>query len=112
MAMNKKEHSTIKTFVPLLALCALLTSCGEEFLTQNTLSETEKAPDIQNFAYESCAQMRLVKPPVDILFVVDNTGSTLQSSFQQIKEQIAATVGTISQEFDYHVYIAPLYEKN
>ncbi|MCO4754758.1 MAG: VWA domain-containing protein [Bacteriovoracaceae bacterium] len=98
----------IKKLFTILALSTLLTSCGEEILTQNTLSETFGAPDLESFHYNTCSAMRFVKPPVDILFVVDNSGSTLQSSFTAIKEQIAATVSTISNEFDYHVYIAPL----
>jgi hypothetical protein len=85
-----------------------LFSCGEEVLTQNTLSTSFKATDIETFEYTTCAASRFVKPPVDILFIVDNSGSTLQSSFEQIKSQIASTVSTISNEFDYHIYIAPL----
>ena len=98
-----------KKLISLFALCALFVSCGEEILTQNTLSESYKAGDLETFQYSTCSAMRFVKPPVDILFVVDNSGSTLQSSFSQIKSQIAATVSTISSEFDYHVYIAPLH---
>lgn len=99
----------MKKLFTLFMLSALLVSCGEEILTQNTLSETESPAELEVYQQNSCAAMRFVKPPVDILFVVDNSGSTLQSSFQQIKEQIAATVSTISNEFDYHVYIAPLH---
>ncbi|MEX0797918.1 MAG: vWA domain-containing protein, partial [Bacteriovoracaceae bacterium] len=98
----------LKKIFSILLLSSLLSSCGEEILTQNTLSESFGAPDLETFQYNTCAAMRFVKPPVDILFVVDNSGSTLQDSFQQIKDQIAATVSTISNEFDYHVYIAPL----
>ena len=98
----------IKKLLVTLILSTLLSSCGEEVLTQNTISETFGAPDLVTFQQDSCSNMRFVKPPVDILFVVDNSGSTLQSSFQAIKEQIANTVSTISNEFDYHIYIAPL----
>lgn len=91
-----------------ILMFSLFISCGEEVLTQNTLSTSFKATDIETFQYTTCAASRFVKPPVDILFVVDNSGSTLQSSFEQIKGQIASTVSTISNEFDYHVYIAPL----
>lgn len=100
----KRIHSTIVSFF----LLGLLSSCGEEILTQNTLSETFLAHDIETFQQNTCSAMRLIKPPVDILFVVDNTGSTLDQDFQAIRNQIAATVSTISNEFDYHIYIAPL----
>lgn len=99
-----------KRFLPILALSALLSSCGEEVLTQNTLSETDSGADLETFHYSTCAAMRFVKPPVDILFVVDNSGSTLQESFAEIKGEIAATVSTISNEFDYHAYIVPLHQ--
>jgi hypothetical protein len=45
---------------------------------------------------------------VDILYVIDNSGSTLADSFQSIKTEISNTVSTISNEFDYHIYFAPL----
>tara|TARA_B100001971_G_scaffold215195_1_gene260317 strand:- start:145047 stop:146441 length:1395 start_codon:yes stop_codon:yes gene_type:complete len=98
----------MKQFILTLLALTMLISCGEEVLTQNTLSTSFKATDLEAFEYTTCAASRFTKPPVDILFVVDNSGSTLQSSFQQIKSQIASTVSTISNEFDYHVYIAPL----
>lgn len=93
----------------ILTILALFSvSCGEEVLTQNTLSTAFTATDLEAFEYTTCAASRFTKPPVDILFVVDNSGSTLQSSFEQIKQQISSTVSTISNEFDYHVYIAPM----
>jgi hypothetical protein len=91
-----------------IMILTLFTACGEEVLTQNTLSTSFKATDIESFEYTTCAASRFVKPPVDILFLVDNSGSTLQGSFEQIKSQISSTVSTISNEFDYHIYIAPL----
>ncbi len=102
----------LKKLLLLLALSLLSVSCGEEVLTQSTLSNSEKYADVETYNLNSCANMRFVKPPVDILFVVDNSGSTLQSSFAQIKSQIAATATTISSEFDYHIYIAPLMKQN
>ncbi|MBC76384.1 MAG: hypothetical protein CME64_10255 [Halobacteriovoraceae bacterium] len=98
----------IKKLLFTLVLSTLLTSCGEEILTQNTVGETFGAPDLETFQQNACSNMRFVKPPVDILFVVDNSGSTLKDSFKAIKGEIAKTVSTISNEFDYHVYIAPL----
>lgn len=106
--VNKMKNQMLKT-VSLAFIALLMSACGEEVLTQNTLSETYTAKDLESFHMNTCAAMRFVKPPVDILFVVDNSGSTLQDSFEQIKSQIASTVSTISNEFDYHVYIAPLH---
>ena len=92
-----------------ILLIAMLTSCGEEVLTNKTQKVPIDVPDIQVFApYDQCSNFRFVKPPVDILFVVDNSKSTLADSFDAIKGQIANTVNLISKEFNFHVYIAPL----
>lgn len=94
--------------IAILIFSSFLFSCGEEILTQNTQTTSFSANDLQTFELNTCSQMHFEKPPVDILFVVDNSGSTLVQSFQQIKSQIANTVPTLSPDFDYHVYVAPL----
>lgn len=95
------------TFIYLLML-SLFISCGEEVLTQGTQSETFTAVDLASFELNTCSQFQFEKPPVDILYIIDNSGSTLASSFQDIKSQIQNTVATISNEFDYHIYFVPL----
>jgi hypothetical protein len=95
-------------FITLLLMLLLTVSCGEELLTKGTITETDSGANIQNFSMNTCAQMHFEKPPVDILFVVDNSGSTLMESFQQIKGEISNTINNISDEFDYHIYVAPL----
>ncbi len=87
----------------------LLTSCGEEVLTQNTLDNQFTSNNLQAFELSTCAQMTFEKPPVDILYVIDNSGSTLATSFQSIKNEIQNTIFNISNEFDYHIYFAPLH---
>lgn len=89
----------------------MITSCGEEILTQGTQSESFNAQNRETFELNTCSQMHFEKPPVDVLFVVDNSGSSLLPSFQQIKQQIANTVYTLSSDFDYHIYVAPLMPK-
>jgi hypothetical protein len=89
-------------------LLSLLISCGEEVLTQNTQTANFSSPDLASFELNTCSQMTFEKPAVDILYIIDNSGSTLASSFQEIKTQIQNTVSTISNEFDYHIYFAPL----
>lgn len=93
----------------LISLISLFTlSCGEEVLTQSTLDNSVTASNIQAFELNTCTQMTFEKPPVDLLFVVDNSGSSLLNSFKNIKQQIRNTVNTLSVDFDYHIYIAPL----
>lgn len=98
----------MKKTICLLFLYLALVSCGEESLTKNTQNSEFRSSDIQSFEVSTCSQMTLRKPPVDILYVIDNTGSTLAGSFQAIKSEIEKTVSTISSEFDYHIYFTPL----
>lgn len=85
-----------------------LLSCGEELATQVNKPEVFRAQDIETFSYDTCASAHLVKPKVDILYIVDNSGSTLMSSFEAIKSQIVASVSNISNDFNYRAYVAPL----
>lgn len=101
----------MKKILSILFMSLLLASCGEEILTQGTQSTSFKAQDLESFELNTCSQMHFEKPPVDLLFVVDNSGSSLLPSFQQIKQQIANTVYTLSNDFDYHIYVAPLMPK-
>ncbi len=98
----------VKTSLLLILLSSILVSCGEEVLTKNTVSESITTKDIESFQLTTCAQMRFNKPPVDILYVIDNSGSTLNSDFEQIKKEIKRTINTISNDFDYHIYFTPL----
>lgn len=101
----------MKKLLSFVIMLMFLVSCGEEILTQGTQSTSFSADDLQAFELNTCSQMHFEKPPVDVLFVVDNSGSSLLPSFQQIKTQIANTVSTLSNEFDYHIYVAPLMPK-
>ena len=92
----------------LSTLTLLLVSCGEEVLTQNTLEAEYVSSTLNSFEVSTCSQMTFRKPPVDILYVIDNSGSTLASSFQSIKTEIQNTIETVSDDFDYHIYFAPL----
>jgi hypothetical protein len=98
----------MKKLLTIVIMGLFLVSCGEEVLTQGSLSVDYTATDLQGYELNTCSQMTFEKPPVDMLFVVDNSGSSLLPSFNQIKQQIANTINTISNEFDYHIYVAPL----
>jgi hypothetical protein len=98
----------MKSLILVFLMSLFAISCGEEVLTQSTLDEGFTATNIQAFELNTCSQMTFEKPPVDLLFVVDNSGSSLLPSFNNIKQQIRNTINTISGEFDYHIYITPL----
>ena len=97
----------MKIVLSLLMLIGLA-SCGEETITQNTVKSGLTTNELQSFSVSTCSQRTFARPPVDILYVVDNTGSTLASSFQSIKNELQNTINTISSDFDYHIYFVPL----
>jgi hypothetical protein len=86
----------------------LLISCGDEALVQTTQGTNLTATDITTYEVSNKSEAHYNKPPVDILYIIDNSGSTLASSFQSVKSQIQQTISTISQEFNYHILFAPL----
>lgn len=100
------KKNCLLLFTCLLAI--LLSSCSEEALTLQTLDTQFASNNQQSFEVSTCSQMHFEKPPVDILYIVDNSGSTISSSFDSIKSEISNTINTISNEFDYHIYFAPL----
>ena len=102
----KFMNKTIKFFTQLL-LFALIASCGKEEFASVPRTEKSVADKVETFTQMTCSNSTLVKPPVDILFVVDNSPSSSYLT-QDLKNQIAKTISSISQEFDYHILVAPL----
>ncbi len=93
----------------LTLLLGLLTSCGEEPFAPQTQKEEYVAENLKKFSLKECSNMHYVKPPVDLLFVVDNSGSASATYLNDnLKSQIAKTIEYVSQDFDYHIYVAPL----
>lgn len=86
-----------------------LISCSQETLTTGSQKDSTGVASQVTTNLQSCAQMQLDKPPVDILYVIDNSGSSLSGEFQSIKSSIANTINSVSNEFDFHIYLAPLF---
>jgi len=98
----------MKKNILLILTLLMMFSCGEEILTTGAQSGSTEVGSQQVTNLQNCAQMQLDKPPVDILYVLDNSGSTVSKDFQSIKSGITNTINSISNEFDYHIYITPL----
>lgn len=93
----------ILVFVTLL----LLSSCAkEEFATPKT-GESINTPNVDSVTSQQCAQFTYIRPPVDLLFVWDNSTSTTFIS-NQTKSALNDVVNYISDRFDYHVMLSPL----
>ena len=93
--------------LPLLLLMALLGACSKEEFAGSPKSDSFTADAVRVFQNQTCANHTLVKPPVDVLYVVDNSPSAIFLG-ATVKEQIRQTVQAISSEFDYHILVAPL----
>lgn len=96
-----------------LSLLLLLTIAGcsqEQFGgTPSTESNSYQGPQV--LEQSSCSTYTLVKPKVDILYVVDNSSSTFYVS-DDIKTSIKNTINSISAQFDYRVVGTNLLSSN
>jgi hypothetical protein len=93
----------------LLLLTIFLTNCGKEVFVARTQNESSSINPSAISSTQGCANFTKVKPPVDMLFVVDNSGSANLMS-PNLKTAIQSTISTVSQEFDYHIMVAPLID--
>lgn len=97
-------------FVSLLLLFTLI-SCGKEQFGSTPTSTSEVANGVASYEKLACASSTLIKPPVDILYVVDNSTSTNYIT-SNIKASIQNTINSISTQFDYRVIGTPLLSKS
>lgn len=117
----------------LRALCVLiivgLSSCSEEQFTPETDNKSASNPgqesfgtnqvdlaefdpeDIDRVSQYNCAFNTLIRPPVDILFLWDNSSSQTFIN-EQTKNALNATITRVSDKFDYHIMMAPLIPVN
>ena len=97
----------------LLGLFILIFSCSKEEFTPFTQSNTTSAPPIATNAPpvgNTCSNFTLVKPPVDFLFVWDNSSSQVFIT-PETKAALNNVINSISDRFDYHIMLAPLKPK-
>lgn len=98
----------LKMSILLCTSLFLAVACNEEEVTRSQQSTTVNISDVETFEVSNRSLSRLDKPPVDILYVVDNSGSTLVDNFQALRSEIERTVNDVSSEFDFHIYFTPL----
>jgi len=95
-------------FLSLLLLLALA-GCGAEQFGTTPQSTSNQSNALQVYQQSSCSGHTLIKPAVDILYVVDNSSSNNWIS-GSVKTAIQNTIGSISNQFDYRVIGTPLLE--
>ncbi|HXH32376.1 MAG TPA: vWA domain-containing protein [Bacteriovoracaceae bacterium] len=85
-----------------VVLLGFLAGCGGEKFGTTPQSTTNKPDPLKAFEQLSCSSSTLIKPKVDILYVVDNSTSSYYLP-SDIKTAIKKTVDSISKEFDYRM---------
>lgn len=86
-----------------------LASCGSEQFGTAPKSQTVKPDSLSSFAHSSCSTYTLIKPKVDVLYVIDNSSSTYYIA-NDIKTALSNTVNSLSASFDFRVIGTPLLE--
>lgn len=85
----------------------LLSSCSKESFAPKKNQDSFSASSVQSSSASQCAGFTLVKPPVDFLFLWDNTSSQYFVN-DQTKQALNNTIALVSNRFDYHIMMAPL----
>lgn len=91
-----------------LLMFFVMWSCSKEEFATKTNTNTTVANTTTSYQLSTCSRFTEEKPPVDILFVVDNSSSTYTPDFVQLKSELQNLIGQVSEDFDYHIVIAPL----
>ncbi len=94
---------------PLLLLLLTLVGCGKEEFGTVPRTATESANPLIAYSHNSCSTFTLIKPKVDVLYVVDNSSSSYYIA-SDIKTALSNTVNKLSNDFDYRVIGTPLIE--
>lgn len=92
-----------------LLLLATLVGCGGEQFGSSPQSTSSSADPLKNFSSSACSTFTLIKPKVDVVYVVDNSYSTFYVP-ADIKTGISNTVNLLSSDFDFRVIGTPLLE--
>lgn len=93
-------------FLSLLFLMTLA-GCGNEQFGTGGQSSNSTANPLTSYSHQSCSNFTLIKPKVDVVYVVDNSTSTYYIP-SDIKVALRNTVTTLSNDFDYRVIGTPL----
>jgi hypothetical protein len=90
-----------------LLFLSVLAGCGNEQFGTGGQSANDSIPSVSAFSSQSCSSYTLIKPKVDVIYVVDNSASSYYLA-SDIKQALRNTVDTLSSDFDYRVIGTPL----
>lgn len=101
----------LKNALVLFAAILLVSSCSKEEFSANKNKDTSSVSQVQQYSSTLCSNSTLIKPPVDFLFLWDNSGSQYFIN-SATKAALWNTINNISSRFDYHILMAPLIPSN
>lgn len=109
MLNRDKNLYILKIIIQLfLVPMILMTACSKEEFSVNKKRESSVTSPIAHYTSSKCANFTLIKPPVDFLFLWDNSSSQLFVT-PETKSALNNTINLIAAErFDYHIMLAPL----
>lgn len=99
------QRSLLLSLFFLLALAG----CGKEEFGGVPQSSSQNANPLTSYSANTCSTYTLIKPRVDVLYVIDNSSSSYYLG-SDVKTSIANTVKSLSADFDYRVVGTPLLE--
>jgi hypothetical protein len=85
-----------------LILLLMVVGCGSEEFGTVPKSTTSTPDSITSYTQSSCSTYTLIKPKVDVLYVVDNSSSSYYIA-NDIKTALSNTVKSLSSDFDFRV---------
>lgn len=100
--MNK-----ILTLPLLLIFFVLFPSCNQPEFAPPAVNVEQKSEAIKYYNYSYCSNFSLIKPPVDFLFLWDQSSSQNYVA-PQVKKALSEMILRISDNFDYRIVIAGL----
>lgn len=91
----------------LILLLGFLSSCGKEEFATKARDEQQSGNPVLISKNETCAGKTIVKPPVDFLFLWDNSTSALAVE-EEKREGMIKTLSSINDRFSFRALFAPL----
>ncbi len=101
----------LKNGLVLFILFIYAVACSKQEFAANKNKDASTVSAVEQYQSTLCSSSTLIKPPVDFLFLWDNSGSQYFVT-PSTKAALWNTVNLISSRFDYHILMAPLLATN
>lgn len=101
----------LRNCLAIFILIFYATACSKQEFAANKNKDATSISPVEQYKSSLCSNSTLIKPPVDFLFLWDNSGSQ-NFVTPSTKSALWNTVNLISSRFDYHILMAPLVTMN